>query len=825
MLFRIVLSIFLILSGGIVLSQAKVLEIQRTSSKFVIDGELNEADWTSSLKEYPFINYYPSIGDTSKHKVKMACFYDDQNMYFAAILYDSAPDSVSYSLSQRDDFGNGDWFGILIDPYQNNNNGFGFFSTASGVQIDELRQNNSRDFNWNAVWKSKTKKLDVGWSVEFKIPFSAIRFPKADVQTWNINFSRQVRRSREYSTWNPYDPREFGELTQMGELRGLKGVNVPIRLSFTPYLAGSATHYNDKDPSTKDWSFGYGGGMDVKYGLNESFTLDVTLVPDFSQVRSDNQILNLSAFEVKFNDFRPFFMEGTELFSIGDLFYSRRMGDRPFRYSQAYSQLDESKGEYVSDNPIESKLINATKLSGRTKKGLGIGFFNGIEGRTYGVIRDSNDEQTGRFLTNPLTNYNVLVLSQNLANASRVSFVNTNTWREGEHRKANVSLLEYEFRDPSRAYSISGKLGVSAIFEKPENSIGHNASLRLAKVSGNWRFNFNYYEASDTYDPNDLGFLSRNNERNISARVEYHLFKPKFNLLRWNAHFQVSHKRLYNPNVFNHVWMQAQGVATFKNFLTAGAKINLQPIGNHDYFEPRVWGKFHKNPLRMGFGGFISSDYSKRFAIDGRLDFGLFGEDQRFSYDITIEPRVRVSDRLFFVYKFVYGYNPKQRGVVLKDGSVFYEDNQQIYSKRNRKNIENLITMELLFTPNMGVNLRMRHYWSSVFIDSYHVLQDDGNLGYASYSGLGDEGERLHDFNYNAFTIDLIYSWIFAPGSELNITWKQSIFTSGAEYENNYFRNTGEMFDAPMTNSISVKVLYFLDVLYFKKKNRKKKSL
>ncbi len=164
-------------------------------------------------------------------------------------------------------------------------------------------------------------------------------------------------------------------MNQEGDLTGIEKVTPPVRLSFYPYLSHSyVNHYPYNTPGIKNTAISVDGGMDVKYGINESFTLDMTLVPDFGQVQSDNQILNLTPFEVKYKENRPFFTEGTELFNKGNLFYSRRVGGQPINYSAAYDDL--KPGETVVKNPTETRLYNATKLSGRLASGLGIGVFN-----------------------------------------------------------------------------------------------------------------------------------------------------------------------------------------------------------------------------------------------------------------------------------------------------------------------------------------------------------------------------------------------------------------------------------------------------------------
>jgi hypothetical protein len=309
----------------------------RLCEKIVIDGELSELEWSCSELACDFVVSYPTFGDTSKFQSFVNILYDDEALYVGGILFDPNPDSVSYTLSQRDDYGNGDWFGIRLDPYATNQTAFMFAVTAAGVEIDAIEYIDDADFSWNAVWKSATQRRDDGWSFEMRIPFSAIRFPKKDVQKWNINLSRQVRRIRETSTWNPLDPEVYGEITQSGQLLGIENVKSPIRLSFTPYLTSYVENNFDATKGSQVWNQRLTGGMDLKYGVNDAFTIDMTLIPDFGQTRSDNQILNLSPFEIRFNENRPFFLEAMDLFRIGGVFYTRRVGGRPFNYSSKYN--------------------------------------------------------------------------------------------------------------------------------------------------------------------------------------------------------------------------------------------------------------------------------------------------------------------------------------------------------------------------------------------------------------------------------------------------------------------------------------------------------
>jgi hypothetical protein len=253
----------------------------------------------------------------------------------------------------------------------------------------------SGDFSWNAVWTSAVKITDEGWIVEIEIPYSAIRFPKQEVQVWGINFQRTVRRSREITVWNPVD-RSYSEDDQNGILNGITQIKAPLRLELYPFASG----YYQITPEAS--GFSYAAGMDLKYGINEAYTLDMTLVPDFGQRRSDQIVLNLTPYEVKYTENRQFFTEGMELFNKSDLFYSRRIGKQPLNYNDAWNAVGE--GETLVENPGETRLINATKVSGRNSKNLGIGYFTVLKLILFSYPRYYQRNRS-RYLTDPFTNY------------------------------------------------------------------------------------------------------------------------------------------------------------------------------------------------------------------------------------------------------------------------------------------------------------------------------------------------------------------------------------------------------------------------------------
>jgi hypothetical protein len=344
----------------------KSLEAVRTLHTIQIDGELNDADWQTASPATDFIQLEPDPGKPALERTEVKILYDDVAIYVGAVMFDTSGKEINTELSERDALKNADWFGIFIDCYRDGLNGVGMIITASGVENDAKYSVFGEDFTWDAVWSCRVKVEAHRWTAEFRIPYSALRFPSDEEQTWGINFGRFITHSREKSFWNEIDPEVNGFLNQAGVLTGIKNIKPPIRLSLYPYVAAYYENYYDKEHKPSENSYGFNGGMDLKYGINDAFTLDMTLIPYFGQVQSDAEILNLSPFEVRFDEKRQFFTEGTELFNKGDLFYSRRVGGRPLLYYDVDDMTAEN--EVVKENPAQSQLINATKLSGRNRQ-------------------------------------------------------------------------------------------------------------------------------------------------------------------------------------------------------------------------------------------------------------------------------------------------------------------------------------------------------------------------------------------------------------------------------------------------------------------------
>lgn len=791
-------------------TEPKQFNAVRTTDDISIDGQLTEAGWSTAGIANQFIQYEPDVGMPSSEKTVVRVLYDDSGLYIGATLYDSEPDKILRQYSQRDQIDNVDWFGVLIDPYQSGIYAFNFSVTAVGGQVDKLVNNGVEDVRWDAVWESKTSITSEGWVVEMKIPWSAIRFSEEN-HDWNIQFVREVRRHRETSYWSEVDPNIEGIINQSGVIRGIREVSSPRRIFFYPYVSTTQRFENAPlQPSTSETDVNF--GMDLKFGINEAFTVDMTLLPDFSQTRSDDQVLNLSPFEVYYEENRPFFTEGLELFNKSGLFYTRRVGNRPVNYSSVYDALE--PGEIVRENPNQTKLVNATKLSGRTSGGLGIGVFNAVTGRTTATVYNEEEATTREITTNPVANYNIIVLDQNLKNNSSISLTNTNVLRAGEFSDANVTGLTWNLYTPKQIFGITGKGVISHKTEVPDGT-GHSFFIEAGKFNGSWRSTLYYNEDSDTYDINDLGFLEANNSRLLGTTISYLNTSPSNDKLnRYNHTLDVSANALYAPDTYTALDITTTSFWLLKNRWGLRVGTSLNPDGRKDFFEPRSdYNRYLPVPGSAGFNFYGSSDYRKPFAIDFDLSVLSFFGESRNEYSILIEPRYRFNDKLTVAGNLRFNPRYGDQGYiahqVLSISDEFVENDWVLMGTRDRILVENGLTLTYIFNENMYIDFRGRLYWDRVDYNLLETLNRASELSPLDYQLTATEENRINNTT-SFFNIDFFYRWRFAPGSDLIFNWKNAL---NHRFNNDlaYFSSIGELTDGFRGNQLSIQLIYFLD--------------
>ena len=782
------------------------LPSQKTNATIKIDGNLSEPAWKTATPATDFVEFRPTpnLKESFTNRTEVYILYDNTSIYVGGYCHEKSADSVSRELVGRDKIGASDFLGVIFDTYYDKINAVGFFVTPYGEQFDAKYSPNREDENWDAVWTSDAKIQPDGWTFEMKIPYSALRFTSKENQTWGLNITRRRQKTGQQYMWNPIDVNQNNFVPQEGEWTGLQKISSPLRLSFSPYFSTYLNHYPYKVDGVKDFTSSVNGGMDVKYGISQSFTLDMTLIPDFGQVQSDNQILNLTPFEVKYNENRPFFTEGTELFNKGNLFYSRRVGGTPLHHDEVSSKLDTS--EQIVKNPTESKLINATKISGRTKGGLGIGFFNAVTKAMYATVEDENGIKR-QIATSPVTNYNIIVLDQTLKNNSSVSFINTNVLRNGSDYDANVAAALFDLYDKKSSYNWNGKVAVSHLSNvngSPVNGYSHR--LGFGKTSGTFKFNFYQELTDDKYNPNDLGILFNNNYLEHYLYFGFRWTKPGkwYNNIYLNNN--ITYIRRFIPSAYQSFFYNVNVNSQLKNLWFVGAFVGYNARGN-DFYEPRIAGRIYKAPKKMIYEAWVATNQVKRYSFLTDITVAFADLFSNRSYNIQVGNNFRFNNKFSIGQNTTYSPEHNNVGFAAIDES----NDDIIFSRRNRCTIENILNLKYNFNKNNGITFRARHYWSQVAGKELYTLQRDGSI-VKNTTFTVDNNQNL-----NLFNIDMVYSWQFAAGSFINIVWKNAIYDD-RNLTGNYFKNFNNTIISSQNNNLSLKVIYYLDYLQLRKK-------
>ena len=541
--------------------------------------------------------------------------------------------------------------------------------------------------------------------------------------------------------------------------------------------------------------------MDLKYGITDNFTLDATLIPDFSQAGFDNIVLNLGPFEQTFSEQRQFFTEGVELFSKGNLFFSRRIGNAPT------GQLELSENERANI-PNQVKVLNAVKVSGRTTKGLGVGVFNAVTEKTETKITNEITEESRSEIVEPFANYNVLVVDQQFNGNSSIALINTNVMREGNFRDGNATALEGNIQNKRNTYRIFARGRMSNVnYQGDDNTTtGFDTFFQIRKTHGNFRYSFDHSYSDTKFDITDLGLNFRNNFNNFGIDLSYQIFEPQGNKNNYRANLSVNYENLAIPYTFTSLNFGGGYFAQLKSLHSYGFNVNLRPGKQFDFFESRDGRPF----IFENFGnirGFFSSNYNNPFAFDINLEVGAIAEKNRdlFSYEIELSPRFRFNDHTLLVYRFSLDSNNGQRGYAT------YEDNQPIFGERNRRRITNRITGNYTFNPYHTLGLSFRHYWDVVDYDTeLFTLLDNGRL--TNESGYTvDNVANDPNINFSTWNIDLSYSWQFAPGSFLTALYRNQLFNSDSTSEASFSDSLDALFDQPTQNTFSLRLQYFID--------------
>ena len=810
------LFLFLFFSISLNYSQdRKEIEVKRFQTPPVIDGKLNDLHWLNSNPAKNFERWMPNNGSKEKKGYENLVYmgYDDNNIYIAGILKN--PNTIPIELSQRDNIWdvNAETFFVSINTYDDNINYQGFQVTSAGTQGDMYTsvEMSPTDWDFDTVFESKVSINDNNWTLEMKIPFSALRFPSKNIQNWGINFGRKIVESGEVYTWNFVDQINSVYAESMGLVKGIEGVTPPIRLFFYPYAQTSVDFKNGNNPLNA-----YSAGMDLKYGINNSFTLDATLIPDFGQVAFDEKELNLSPFEQKFDENRAFFTEGSQLFKKadtggfrgGNFFYSRRIGD------DISLNLEEviDDNEEIINYDTKAKLINSIKLTGTTDSGLSIGIINSITDKAYANIRNINSKEIIKKLIAPLTNYNVLSLSQTALNEySTFSFLNTNVNRGSDFINSNNSALVINLFDNKRKFNFN-----ASVFQSNSKSFseikGFRGGISLSELTGSLRFDIGWNGVDSNYYQNDLGYYNLRNDQRLWTRIKYMTFEPS---------------KLFEK-IEGYLWMSERSRFFPKILKSRGARIGIEVISLNleqikasfdytskykDFEETRKEDFFIYQPAEYELEFSYRSDTRKKLVYGSGIEHS-YGVNEQFNEDSSeTEIEFYSGYRLSNQFKVELGIS---NGISKNEIGYVFDENDDIYfGNRKVKFTENNISLNYNFDSYKSLSLKLRQFWSSaLYKDDFFKLKSDGNRS------VSDKNTSDYDpnTNFNLWNLDLSYDWEFAPGSKITFLYRNNIFNEDNLSGISYYKSTKELFEKPINHQLSLRINYFIDFNLLKKK-------
>jgi len=444
----------------------------RRTAGIAIDGALDDAGWASVPITGDFVQRFPDAGAAPSQRTEFRVAYDDKAVYVGVRMFDESPSQIRSLLTRRDQSSASDWILLGLDSYHDRRTGFVFGLNPAEVQRDFLLYDDSmEDTSWDAVWTGAAKIDAEGWTAEFRIPLSQLRFSGKQRQDWGLQLVRAVGRTGEESAWSPWPRSENRIVSNFGTLEQIDGISPGRRLEILPYASGGVgiAPVDPDDPFHNEVEGRYGAGIDVKYGLTSAFTLQATVNPDFGQVEADPSQVNLTSQETFFAEKRPFFLEGTNIFQFGitdndgggqGLFYTRRIGARPHLNGGDYADYH--------DTPGETTIYGAAKISGKTSSGWSLGVLEAVTGEEIAQLDDGDpDTAAGAQVVEPLTNYALLRVHRDLWQGSTaVSGIVT-----AVNRDLDDSELELRLHD--QAYT--GGAGITSQFGPDQH---YNALFR-----------------------------------------------------------------------------------------------------------------------------------------------------------------------------------------------------------------------------------------------------------------------------------------------------------------------------------------------------------
>lgn len=831
----VVLAALVIIAPAARGAEPRVYTTARTDSPPHIDGLLDDAVWSRVEWATDFIQRDPQEGAAPSGQTSFKILYDDDNLYLAYRMVDPEPTAISSILARRDDFP-GDWIEINIDSLHDHRTAFSFTSSVSGTQGDEFvsEDGNNWDSNWDPVWELKTHIDGEGWTAEVRIPLGQLRYSSAAEQTWGIEVHRRTYRNDEHSVWQPIPKEQSGWVSQFGDLRGIRDLPSQRRIELLPYSVAQG----DRFPRERGNPFADGSdhkisaGIDGKVGLSSSFTADFTINPDFGQVEADPSQVNLTAFETFFSEKRPFFIEGKNIFeyrlapsvafgthTTDRLFYSRRLG-RPPHYAAP------SPNDGFVDQPNETSILGAAKMTGKTSSGLSIGVLECVAGEEKAQI--ATGDRRHHVPVEPLSNYVVGRMQRDFREGdTRIGALLTAVNRKIEtpeldrlHDAAYTGGFDlYHALSDRRGYLALNLVGSSVhgsrrallatqtaparYFQRPDNDrnsvdstrtslVGQGGSLRLGKQNGNLRFETGAAWRSPGLELNDIGYMRNADEINQFGWAGYSFRNPfavfrrmDLNVNQW-FDFDFGGANLYQAVNFN-------TSASFKNNWSYNGAITRENerISNYE--------------LRGGPSMRLPGNVNAEFGVDtdGRqpISGGINGsislsdDDAGDGSSVGASISVRPSNALSIEASPGFSRNRPDMQYI---GSTHFEgQTRYLYGAMDQRTFDLSFRVDFAASPNLTLQYYGAPFVSAGRFSDYRRVvaprakryadrfaRLGGTATFDAHSGQFEVDENGDgsvdyafsdpDFNVREFNSNFVLRWQYSPGSSLYLVWSQN---------------------------------------------------
>ena len=843
----------------------------------VIDGRLTDEAWNTAEPATTFTQRDPDEGRAATERTEIRFLFDDEALYVAAHMFDREAALITHRMSTRDaGSADADIISIFLDPMHDRLTGAIFRVSAANVQQDSILYNDTwTDGSWDAVWQSAVTIDEGGWCAEMRIPLSQLRFNGGDRQTWGVNVERHIRRKNEYDWLNMVPKNESGTASRMLDLQGLDGIKPQRRLEVLPYTAARSELVAPEsgDPFNDGSRMFAAAGLDAKLGVTSNITATATVNPDFGQVEVDPAVVNLSAFETFFEEKRPFFLEGSQIFSNygrggsndfwgfnnsePQIFYSRRIGRAP------QISLD---GDHT-DIPAATTILGAAKLTGKTNSGWSLGLLEAVTSQEHG-----REVTTGlpisRSIVEPFTNYAVVRVQRDINPRFSIGMLSTavnrrletTTLRDELTRSAYIGGADaFVFLDKKRDWVIVGNIAGSRVsgtttaikalqesaqryFQRPDaphvrldssrtSLAGYTGRINLNRNSGLWKVNAALWAGSPGFESNDLGFLSTGDRAGMHAVVQYRDVTPGRYLRFWNA--WVS--KYYTWNFGRQ--LQANG-------LSANGNWTLLNYWNVNTNVGRWWRTLDDRLTRGGpsavapAGGNVNvnvnSDGRKRLALNSaaRFRWSDAGDWHRnVNASITITPSDRVNltvgptlERSYTVAQYVDTIEDTTATATYGSRYVFGALDQTQLSMTSRVNVilSPFVSIQVFAQPLIAAGdyfgfkelARPRTFDFTEYGTAIGSLARDAAA--AKYlvdpDGTGSTESFTFDdpdFSLRSLKVNAVFRWEIKPGSTLYAVWTRQ---QTDETDPGVFRagrDVRAMLTAPGDDVILFKIAYW----------------